>query len=61
MNEYHKCHKCGGQGIFLDSQEVGWSANGWAQECHDFECEDCGATWDVTVEMTPVSRENHES
>ena len=61
MNNYNTCHKCGGEGVFLGSQETGWSADGWVQQCHDYECEDCQATWDVTMEMTPVKRHNHDS
>jgi len=60
-NEELKCHKCGGEGVFLGSQETGWSADGWVRQCHDYECEDCQATWDITMEMTPVSRNNHDS
>jgi len=55
MNEYHKCHKCGGQGIFLNSEHDG---ENW---CYDYECEDCEATWDVMFELKPVDRNNHES
>ena len=61
MNDYNKCHKCGGEGVFLGSQETGWSADGWLQQCHDYECEDCKATWDVTMEMTPVQRHNNDT
>ncbi len=61
MNYYNTCHKCGGEGIFLDSQEVGYSADGNEMKLLDYECDQCGATWDVTYQMTPVSRENHES
>lgn len=61
MNDYNKCHKCGGEGVFLGSQETGWSADGWVQQCHDYECEDCNATWDVTMEMTPVQRHNDDN
>ena len=61
MNNYNTCHKCGGEGVFLGSQETGWSADGWVQQCHDYECENCQATWEVTMEMTPVQRHNNES
>lgn len=61
MNDYNKCHKCGGEGVFLGSQETGWSADGWVRQCHDYECEDCKTTWDVTMEITPTERHNHES
>ena len=61
MNDYNKCHKCGGEGVFLGSQETGWSADGWVRQCHDYECEDCNATWDVTMEMTPVQRHNDDN
>jgi len=61
MNEYHKCHKCGGEGVCRGSQEVGYTYNGFVQIEHDYECEDCGATWDVNFELTPRERDNHES
>ena len=52
------CHKCGGDGIFLGSQEVGYTANGNVSTIHDYECKDCQATWMVWHELVPVSREN---
>jgi len=54
------CHKCGGEGIFLGSQQVGNTANGNVSTIHDYECKhsDCQATWMVWHELVPVSREN---
>jgi hypothetical protein len=49
---YDKCHKCDGQGVFLGSDHDG---EHWQ---YDFECEDCQATWDVTLEMLPFDRNN---
>jgi hypothetical protein len=60
-HEHDTCHKCGGTGIFLGSQEVGYGQHGTSMWLYDYECEDCQATWDVSLELTPVSRENHES
>ena len=55
------CHKCGGEGIFLGSQEVGYSSDGNVSTIHDYECKDCQATWDVRMEIVPINRSNHES
>ena len=59
MKDYDKCHKCGGQGVYLGSQEVGYTHNGYVQIEHDYECEDCEATWDVNFELTPKERDSH--
>jgi len=61
MKDYDKCHKCGGQGVYLGSQEVGYTRNGYVQIEHDYECEECQATWDVNFELTPTTRDDHES
>ena len=55
IHNYDTCHKCGGQGIFLNSDHDG---EDWF---YDYECEDCEATWDVMLELKPVDRNNHES
>lgn len=65
LQDYDKCHKCGGQGIYLGSQEVGYTRNGYVQIEHDYECEGgpcgtCRATWDVQFELTPIERDNHD-
>lgn len=60
MKEHDKCHKCGGEGIFLGSQEVGFTANGNVSTIHDYECKDCEATWMVWHELVPVVRENDD-
>ena len=51
---YDKCHKCGGVGIFLGSDHDG---EHWH---YDFECEDCQATWDVSLELLPFDRNNND-
>ena len=56
--QHDTCHKCGGQGIFLESQEVGYGLQATSLWLHDYECEDCQATWDITLELTPISRNN---
>ena len=61
MKDHHICHKCGGEGIFLGSQEVGYSSDGNVSTIHDYECKDCQATWDVRMEIVPINRSNHES
>lgn len=58
MKNHDTCHKCDGEGIFLGSQEVGYTANGNVSTIHDYECEGCQATWMVWHELVPVSREN---
>ena len=58
MKDYDKCHKCGGEGTFLGSQEVGYTINGNVSTVHDYECGDCQGTWMVWHELVPVSREN---
>jgi len=60
MIQPHTCHKCGGDGICLGTQEVGYSTNQNYLILHDFECDNCEATWDVTFELTPTERDNHE-
>jgi len=55
IHDYDTCHKCGGVGIFLNSDG---DVSEWY---YDYECEDCQATWDVTFELNPVDRNNHES
>ena len=61
-DNFDTCHKCDSSDtICLGSQEVGYSMMGTELKQFDYECESCGATWDVTFELTPVSRENHES
>ena len=61
MTQHDKCHKCGGEGIFLGSQEVGYSSDGNVSTIHDYECKDCQATWDVRMDIVPINRSNHES
>ena len=61
MKNQDTCHKCGGEGIFLGSQEVGYSSEGNVSTIHDYECKDCQATWDVRMEIVPINRSNHES
>jgi hypothetical protein len=61
MKDHHICHKCGGDGIFLGSQEVGYSSDGNVSTLHDYECRDCQATWDVRMDIVPINRNNHES
>jgi len=61
MKNHDTCHKCGGEGIFLGSQEVGYSSEGNVSTIHDYECKDCQATWDVRMEIVPINRSNHES
>ena len=61
MKDHHICHKCGGEGIFLGSQEVGYSSDGNVRTIHDYECKDCQATWDVRMDIVPINRSNHES
>ena len=61
MKNLDTCHKCGGEGIFLGSQEVGYSSEGNVSTIHDYECKDCQATWDVRMEIVPINRSNHES
>jgi len=61
MKDHHICHKCGGEGIFLGSQEVGYSSDGNVSTIHDYECKDCQATWDVRMDIVPINRSNHES
>jgi hypothetical protein len=60
MKEPHICHKCGGEGICLGSQDVAYSFHGYEMKQFDYECEDCQATWDVTFELVPTNRDNHE-
>ena len=60
MKDHHICHKCGGEGIFLGSQEVGYSSDGNVSTIHDYECKDCQATWDVRMDIVPINRSNHE-
>jgi hypothetical protein len=55
LHDYDTCHKCGGVGIFLNSDH---DVSEWY---YDYECEDCQATWEVTFELKPVGRNNHES
>ena len=50
---YETCHMCGGHGVLLNSESDGES---WH---YDFECEDCQATWDVSLELLPFDRNNH--
>ena len=61
MKNHDTCHKCGGEGIFLGSQEVGYSSDGNVSTIHDYECKDCQATWDVRMDIVPINRSNHES
>ena len=61
MKNHDTCHKCGGEGIFLGSQEVGYSSDGNVSTIHDYECKDCQATWDVRMDIVPINRDNHES
>ena len=61
MKNQDTCHKCGGEGIFLGSQEVGYSSDGNVSTIHDYECKDCQATWDVRMDIVPINRSNHES
>jgi len=56
--QHATCHKCGAVGIFLHSEEVGYTHNGNALWLHDYECEDCEATWNINLELTPISRTN---
>ena len=56
--QYDTCHKCGGQGIRLGGQEVGYGYHGTALWLDDYECEDCKATWEINLELTPISRNN---
>ena len=60
MKDHHICHKCGGEGIFLGSQEVGYSSDGNVSTIHDYECKDCQATWDVRMDIVPINRSNHD-
>jgi hypothetical protein len=56
------CHKCGSENTqCLGSQEYGYSFHGHELKVLDYECDDCQATWEVTMEMTPVQRHNNES
>ena len=52
LHNYDTCHKCGGVGIFLNSDH---DVSEWY---YDYECEDCQATWEVTFELKPVGRKN---
>ena len=53
------CHKCGSEDTMcLGSQEIGYSANGNELKLLDYECNECGGTWGVTFELTPISRSN---
>ena len=60
MKNQDTCHKCGGEGIFLGSQEVGYSSDGNVSTIHDYECKDCQATWDVRMDIVPINRSNHD-
>lgn len=59
--EHDTCHECGGQGILLESQEVGYGIHGTSLWLYDYECEHCEAMWNIHLELTPVSRHNHDS
>tara|TARA_R100000951_G_scaffold106395_1_gene100971 strand:- start:879 stop:1064 length:186 start_codon:yes stop_codon:yes gene_type:complete len=52
IRNYDTCHKCGGVGILLYSDCDG---HDWH---HDYECEDCEATWGIGLELTPTTRNN---
>ena len=54
IRNYDTCHKCGGVGIFLGSDHDG---ENWH---YDYECENCQATWDVSLELLPFDRNNHD-
>ena len=54
IRNYDTCHKCGGVGIFLNSDHDG---EDWH---YDYECEDCQATWLVSLELLPYDRKNDD-
>jgi hypothetical protein len=52
IRNYDTCHKCGGNGILL------YSGSDGRFEHHDYECEDCEATWEIKLELLPYDRNN---
>ena len=61
MKEPNTCHKCGSDNsVCLGTQDVAYSFHGYEMKQFDYECEDCQATWDVTFELVPTNRDNHE-
>ena len=53
------CHKCGSEDTMcLGSQEIGYSIDGNELKVLDYECHECGGTWGVTFELTPIHRSN---
>ena len=53
------CHKCGSEDTMcLGSQEIGYSIDGNELKLLDYECNECGGTWGVTFELTPIQRSN---
>lgn len=62
LQDYDTCHRCGGEGIFLENFFDGESFD-YHYECS---CEDCTHTdgerthWKVTFELNPIDRENDQ-
>ena len=61
MNEHETCHKCGGEGMLMETHENGYGGYGLPLHTYHYECCDCDGSWMVDVDGVPVARTNEES
>jgi hypothetical protein len=53
QNTFDICHKCGGDGVY-QCEEIDEEFN----RLHNYNCEDCDASWLVYLKLTPYDRHN---
>jgi hypothetical protein len=61
LQDYDTCHKCGGEGIFLENFFDGENFD-YHYECSSEDCitNDERTHWVVTFELNPINRENDQ-